>query len=264
MAIEIRDFTVTVPAGTAVAAGFTSPLVMPARVVTEIHIRVPPGPRGEVGFAIGSGGLNIVPIGTNSWIVTDNEDLIYPLDDTITSGAWQLLAYNTGSFDHTLRIYFYCQLLPPASAGSVTSLLPPGTIGSPGGGGGTTAPPVGTPPVTPPPVAPPPVAPPPVVSPPAVAAPLILPPVIPGPPGVGGGAVAGSPGALLCAVEAAGTVALLVGGGYWQLAVQDDVTALTGAGIAGVEIGSGMDAALRAGAAHDEGGGPGGSGAGSE
>lgn len=246
MAVEIYDFTVTVPAGTAIAAGFTSPLVMPARVVTEIHIRVPPGPRGEVGFAIGSGGLPIVPYGAGSWIVTDNEDLIYPLDDAITSGAWQLLAYNTGSFDHTVRIYFYCQLLPSASAGSTTSLLPPGSIsdtgtgdtgtgdtgtGDTGAGGITIPPPVITPPIT---------------SPPTVTEPLILPPALPAIPGQGAAGPAPVPDLLLIAVAELGTVALLAGGGYYPLSDQGDVDALSNIPMIGVEVTSGTDASLAA------------------
>jgi len=248
MAVEIRDFTVTIPAGTAVAAGFTSDLSFPARVVTEIHVRVPPGPRGEVGFALGSGGVQIVPYGSGSWIVTDNEDLIFPLDDTITSGAWQLLGYNTGSFPHTLRIYFYCQLVTAPAPGSGTSLLPPGTISSGGGTGPVTSPPPVTPPVTPPPVtAPPPVTPPPAVTPPGIGTPLLLPPVMPGAPGSGGGGAV-VPDALLIAVSSAGTVGLLAGGGFYPLSVQADVNALSGAGIAGVQADAGLAGALAAGA----------------
>lgn len=245
MATEIRDFTVTVPAGTAISSGFTSPLTFPARVVTEIHVRVPPGPRGELGFAIGTGGLSIVPYGTGNWIVTDNEDLIYPLDDTITSGAWQLLAYNTGSFDHTIRIYFYCELLPSAAAGSGSSLLSTSTLSDTGtaesgtgttdtgtSGSGTTA-------VTPPVITPP------SATAPSVSAPLSLPPVLPAAPGSVGPVASPLPGQLLLAVSGAGTVALLTGGGYWPLAVQDDVAGVIAAGVAGVEVSAAMDQALR-------------------
>lgn len=246
MAIEIRDFTVTIPAGTAVSAGFTAPLLMPARVVTEIHIRVPPGPRGEVGFALGSGGLPIVPYGAGNWIVTDNEDLIYPLDDTITSGAWQLLGYNTGSFPHTLRIYFYCQLVTAAPAGSGVSLLPPGSLS--GGGTGDTGGDTGTggtggtgiggisPPVITPPV----------ITPPSISAPLILPPSFPAPPGQSGTGASPVPDALLIAVASAGTVGLLTGGGYYPLSVQEDVDALSGAGIPGVQGDAALDQGLAA------------------
>jgi hypothetical protein len=246
MAVEIRDFTVTIPAGTAVSAGFTASLAMPARVVTEIHIRVPPGPRGEVGFAIGSGGIPIVPYGAGSWIVTDNEDLIYPLDGAITSGAWQLQGYNTGSFDHTLRVYFYCSLLPSAGAASGSTLLPPGDLGSgsggdagtgdgglgsigTGGGGGSGGTGGGS-----------------GGGPPGITPPLILPPSFPAPPGLGGAVVTPVPDVVLIGVADAGTVGVLVGGGYYPLSVQDDVNALSEAGVPGVEADAGLDAALRA------------------
>lgn len=250
MAVEIRDFTVTIPAGTAISAGFTSALSFPARVVTEIRVRVPPGPRGEVGFALGSGGIPIVPFGAGNWVVTDNEDLIYPLDDTITSGAWQLLGYNTGSFDHTLRIYFLCQLVTASSAGATTTLLPPGSLagsgsadtggaggtgggGAAGGGdggggiagtGGTGG--TGVPVITPP---------------------LILPPSFPG---LGTGGAPPVPQVLLVGAPDQGTVGLLVGGGYYPLSLQSDVDALSGGGLVGVEVSDGTDGALRQASPH--------------
>jgi len=246
MAIEIYDFTVTVPAGTPASAGFSAPLTIPARVVTQINIRVPPGPRGEVGFAIGSGGLNIVPVPAGTWIVTDNEDLVYPLDETITSGAWQLLAYNTGSFPHTLRVYLFTQLLASASAGSTTTLLPPGSISGTGTGDtgtgdtGTGTGDGGIGGITPPVITPP------VITPPSISAPLILPPTFPAPPGQSGAGQAPVPDVLLIGVSGAGTVGLLTGGGYFPLLVQTDVDALAAAGIAGVSGDDALSAALAA------------------
>lgn len=247
MAIEIRDFTVTIPAGTAIAAGFTSDMSFPARVVTEIHVRVPPGPRGEVGFAIGSGGVRIIPYGPGAWIVTDDEDLTYPLTATIDSGAWQLLAYNTGSFAHTLRIYFYCELLGPAPVGSSFTPIPTGDLGSgtgsgtgtggdTGGGSGTGVPIISPPTITPP-------------SPGAggITLPLILPPALPALPGQGAAGPVPVPDALLIAVGDAGTVGLLMDGAYWPLQVQDDVTGLSDGGVVGIQASAGMDANLRAG-----------------
>jgi hypothetical protein len=261
MAIEIRDFTVTIPAATAVAAGFTASLAFPARVVTEIHVRVPPGPRGEVGFAIGTGGVPVVPYGAGNWIVTDNEDLIYPLDDAITSGAWQLLAYNTGSFPHTLRIYFYCALLSAAAGSSGFTPIPSGSLAGPSGSDGGTGGDGGGVGVIIPPPPPPPVIIPPPPPPPGLGVPLLLPPSPPAPPGSSGAGPAPVPSALLVAVGAAGTVALLMDGAYWPLVTQDDVEGLVGAGVAGIQASPGFDAGARAGFPLGEAGaGPSGSG----
>lgn len=246
MAVEIRDFTVTIPAGTAKSAGFSASLAIPPRVVTQINVRIPPGPRGEVGFSIASGGVNIIPVTSGDFIVTDNEDLIYPLEDTITSGAWQLLGYNTGSFPHTLRVYLFCDLVPDpvAASGTGTSLV--GTTGTTGttdnGGTGTTDGGTGET-GTPPPVTTPT---PPVVTPPTVANPVLLPPEVNIPVSLGGPALPPTPDTVLIGVADLSEVWLLDDEGYSQVATQDDVNTLVAAGIQGVSVTSGMHTALLA------------------
>lgn len=236
MATEIRDFTVTVPAGTAVSAGFTADLSFPARIVTQINVRVPPGPRGEVGFAVGTGGLNVVPYGNGTYIVTDNEDLEYQLTDTIESGAWELLAYNTGSYDHTLRIYFYCDVVSPAAGGGSAPIDggtltgtaggtgTTGTGGGDGGGGVVIAPP---PPVITPPTPP---------APPTVTVPVLLPPSFPVPPLGSSPAPVPVPEVAMIGVEAIAQVWLLEEDRYSQIADQDTVNAMGTAGIIGIPV----------------------------
>jgi hypothetical protein len=112
MAREVQRFSVTIPAGTPRLGALAFPLAMPTRIVVEVEIVVPPGPRGEVGFQLGSGGLQIVPATPGQFVVTDNEVIHWPLESQITSGAWQLIGYNTGSFDHTLEIRFLVDLVP--------------------------------------------------------------------------------------------------------------------------------------------------------
>lgn len=246
MAIEIRDFTVTIPAGTTISAGFSAAMSFPPRVVTEVHVRVPPGPRGEVGFAIGTGGVNIIPFGSGTYVVTDNEDLIYPLTDTITSGAWQLLGYNTGSFDHTLRVYFYCELVNAGQGGGFTPLPDGSADGSGSGSGsgsgdGTTPPPVVPPPVTPPsPPAPP------TVTPPVISPPVTLPPTLPTLPGLGPAPAPPVPSVALIGVADAGQVWILSPGTYVQAVDQATVDAMTAAGVVGVAVSSAQHAALLA------------------
>jgi hypothetical protein len=117
MAREVHSFDVTIPAGTAKAAPQLTSLTMPPRVVTEVEIIVPPGPRGKVGFALAAGGVAIIPYEPGTFFVTDNEIIRWPLEEQITSGAWQLLAYNTGTFDHTLEVRFLVDLPAAAEAG---------------------------------------------------------------------------------------------------------------------------------------------------
>lgn len=107
MAYEIQRFPVTVPHGTAIATPQRTAMTMPARVVRRLEIMVPPGPAGFVGFQITSNGKQVVPVNDGTWLVTDDETLTFDLTDTITSGAWQLTAYNTGTYDHTLYVTFH-------------------------------------------------------------------------------------------------------------------------------------------------------------
>ena len=123
MAREVHRFAVTIPAGTLPVAPQVSNLSMPAREVTEVDVIVPDGPRGEVGFALGYGGNAVIPYQPGAFFVTNDEKIYWPLHDHISSGAWQLFAYNTGQYAHTLEVRVLCEL-PAAPASVATSLLP--------------------------------------------------------------------------------------------------------------------------------------------
>jgi hypothetical protein len=98
-------------AGTTVAAPLTTVLTMPPRIVREVRVRIPPGPRGQVGWYLASGGVQVVPWLKGTYIVADDETIDWPLEGQIESGAWQLVAYNTGSYDHTLYLTFLLDVL---------------------------------------------------------------------------------------------------------------------------------------------------------
>lgn len=121
MASEIRQFQVTIPHGTQVAANWTQPLTFPPRIVERITVLVPPGPRGMMGFAIGAAGVPVLPVNQGAWIVTDDDKIDWPLEDQIDSGAWQLFGYNTGAYDHTIYLTFQ---LRPVVTGSPAPLQP--------------------------------------------------------------------------------------------------------------------------------------------
>jgi hypothetical protein len=114
MAREVRRFDVVIPAGTAIAAPLVTDLDMPPRVVERVTVRVPKGPSGLVGFALTMAGNNVVPHDSGTWIVADNEVLDWPLYGMPDSGAWQLTAYNTGVYDHTIYVTFLLDLVGEA------------------------------------------------------------------------------------------------------------------------------------------------------
>lgn len=119
---EVRAFTVSTPAGTLASAPLVTPLAMPARIVDRIRLRVPPGPLGALGLAVGMAGVQVIPWNTGQWLVMNDEDLDWPLEGQPTSGAWELRSYNTGQYPHLAYVTFL--LRPPQAAGGAPLLLP--------------------------------------------------------------------------------------------------------------------------------------------
>ena len=114
MAQEIREFAVRVPAGTGKAAPLVTNVSFPERTVTGVGWRVPPGPSGLMGWALTSAGAPVIPIQPGTYIVTDNQSGTWPLAGYLDSGNWQVTAYNTGTYDHTVYLTFELDLPAPA------------------------------------------------------------------------------------------------------------------------------------------------------
>lgn len=123
MAQEIREFAVLVPAGTAKAAPLVTNISFPERTVIAVSWRVPPGPSGLMGWALTSAGTPVIPIQQNTFMVTDNQSDTWYLDDYLDSGNWQVTAYNTGIYPHTVYLTF---LLNLPGAGATPPVPPPG------------------------------------------------------------------------------------------------------------------------------------------
>lgn len=212
--LQLYRFTATVPAGTAKTAPLTFDASFPPREVVEIEILVPPGPRGEVGFKIAQAGVQVIPAVAGDFIVTDNETIHWPIEGANTSGAWQVIAYNTGAFNHSLEVRFQVNLpgaqaaaaaggagpqpIAPADLSlSVDGGPPPDTLSLPDPGALPASAPPGVPSAPGPPGVPGPQAPPPVNLPSA--------PPLPAAPRLGLGTVSDN---TLDAIEAAGQAAL--------------------------------------------------------
>lgn len=129
MAREIRTFEVAVPAGTPVDAPATTALEMPPRIVTGLHVVIPPGPAGNVGFYVAAAGQNIIPYNPGEWIITDDEVIDWPLSGYHDSGSWALVAYNTGTYTHTLYVRFLLELTTDTTT-SAPAPIPAGTLTS--------------------------------------------------------------------------------------------------------------------------------------
>lgn len=124
MAQDIQTFNVTVSAGVAIASPAITTIELGVRRVIEIRVEVPPGPRGEVGFWLGSGGVQIVPKNPGTFIITDNQHLELPIDDFFDSGSWTVAMYNTGHYPHTYQYTFLSDFVIGASGPIGAALIP--------------------------------------------------------------------------------------------------------------------------------------------
>lgn len=123
MADEIRQFTVTVTAGTTAAAPLTVPMTMPPRRVEALQVVVPPGPNGVVGWAVLVGGVRVIPYLSDLWIITAGENITWPLENYPDAGSWSVQAYNTGTQDHALYFRWLVKYTAPPSAVASPTML---------------------------------------------------------------------------------------------------------------------------------------------
>lgn len=130
MADRVEHFEVYVAAGTQPGTPFTYPMVFRQGIVREIDVRIPPGPSGEVGFRLMSGGAQYLPRTDGAWIIADDEFIQWPIKDAITSGSFGMSAYNTDIYAHTLYVSFQVDettgdsLLPNNAIGQSSQLIP--------------------------------------------------------------------------------------------------------------------------------------------
>jgi hypothetical protein len=151
VAQEIREFAVTIPAGTAKSAPLVTNISFPERLVIAVSWRVPPGPSGLMGWALTSSGTPVIPIQPNTYMVTDNQADTWDLEGYLDSGNWQVTGYNTGIYAHTVYLTFQLDLpgttatpAGPSTGTGVGVVGTSGTVTTPppaGGGGGSSAPP---------------------------------------------------------------------------------------------------------------------------
>jgi len=124
MAQDIQTFDVTVQPGVAKATPALTTIELGIRRVLEIHVEVPPGPRGEVGFWLGSAGVQIIPKNLGQFIVTDNQHVVLPIDGFFDSGSWTVAMYNTGHYAHTFQYTFLSDFVIGFSGPSVGAPIP--------------------------------------------------------------------------------------------------------------------------------------------
>ena len=120
---RLYTFQCTIPAGTPVSSPATFSLAIPSGSSVSVAVRIPPGPRGEVGWQLYYGGSLAFPYQAGTWLVADDADVTINPPDDMTSGAWRLRAYNTGVYPHTLYIEVRAETTTQAAA-QVTVSVP--------------------------------------------------------------------------------------------------------------------------------------------
>lgn len=117
MAARIYSLTVTVPAGTAIAAPVTVPWVTEDNVIESIEIMIPPGHNGQTGVRIVKGDVQILPYGAMTWITGNDYYRNFTVGDFTPTTDLTVQAYNTGAYPHS----FYLRM-------EVTTYHQPGTV----------------------------------------------------------------------------------------------------------------------------------------
>jgi hypothetical protein len=119
MATSIIALQATITAGTAKASPMTVGLAIGSNYVDTIHWRVPPGPRGNLGWFLSMGGVAVLPQIPGEYVIADDESDDWAIAGLPDSGAWQLTGYNTGTYNHTVYLYFH--ITPIQLANPVTT-----------------------------------------------------------------------------------------------------------------------------------------------
>lgn len=122
---RIQSYTVTVPANTLASAPQSTPIAFSPGTVTQIDIKVPPGPSGNLAVNVNSGGNNYIPVNSNAFLFPDDDYLVFRLTNAPNSGNWTVVAYNTDVWDHSLYITFHVEdnlTVPSTSPGQLIGL----------------------------------------------------------------------------------------------------------------------------------------------
>lgn len=115
MADRIELFTLTVPAGTPVAAPVNLDTPFADGNVVQVNITVPDGPSGFMGFCIVHKGSPLIPIQRGRFVVANDRVVEWPLAGMPTGTGWQIQAYNTDIYPHNLYVeYLIDELAAPA------------------------------------------------------------------------------------------------------------------------------------------------------
>ena len=121
---RVYEGVLTVPAGTPVSAPATFVIPMPSGHIDDVNLVVPAGHNGLTGFQLVLAGTPIIPYGGATFLVANDYDKSWPIDQDFNEGQVVMTGFNTDIFAHT----FYCRVLWAATPPPPVAV----SIGSPG------------------------------------------------------------------------------------------------------------------------------------
>ncbi len=119
MAVRNHQISVTVPAGTTQAAPLVTPWLTEDNIVQYIELEIPPGHNGFTGIRVMKGDVQLVPWGTNIWIVANDYTARFEVDDYVPTADVNIETYNNGAYAHTFFLRMAITDLPTASQAAV-------------------------------------------------------------------------------------------------------------------------------------------------
>ena len=130
---QVRQYDLTVPttATPAAPSTFQTPLDQATDLVW-LEIEIPPGARGQVGFFLASSNQQVFPFRTGTvpkWMRLDGVMPRYDLDLGISSGDWQIVAYNQGFYNHLIVVRMGSLPTPPrVQLAPIVTLIPAASL----------------------------------------------------------------------------------------------------------------------------------------
>ena len=134
MALEVHQFTATIPVNTPKSALYTSNITLDNKQLESIDIEVPPGPSGLMGFYIANNGVQWIPRTAGSFLVWDDRTATWPLEDQPNASGWAVVGYNLDAFyTHSVIVRFHVNLpaTSPAPAAPIITFTQAPALGHP-------------------------------------------------------------------------------------------------------------------------------------
>lgn len=114
MAQRVFTRTVTVPAGTAIATPLSVDISFNQSVVETVEIVIPDGHAGFTGIALQQAHQQVIPEEAGTWLISNDEKIIFAIEDFIDNGNWQAVMYNTDVYDHSFYLRFLGSNITPS------------------------------------------------------------------------------------------------------------------------------------------------------